>query len=244
MELRMDLNADLGEGCPWDLELLKRVTSASVCCGAHAGTPQEIQATLQAAKQQGVVVGAHPGYPDRAHFGRREQAIDRQAAHALILDQVKQLAAWATPLGVKIQFLKPHGALYNQAQVNPEIAAGVVEAAGNLDLPVLGLPGSYVAAESQKQGVRFLAEGFADRRYTAEGRLAPRTEPGSVLEGPREISTQVERLIQQGIDTLCIHGDTPGAVRLADVVRTAAQAAGAKIFPFLTQVPDLGTSTP
>ena len=231
--LRVDLNADLGEGCPWDQELLKRVTSASICCGAHAGTPEGICATLRAAWQEKVQVGAHPGYPDRDHFGRREQAINRQTAHDLVITQVNTLKGWARPLGVEIRFLKPHGALYNQAQVDAEIAAGVVGAAHALNLPILGMPGSCVAEEARKQDVPFIAEGFADRRYTPEGRLVPRTQPGAVLEDPQQIASQVEHLLTRGIDTLCIHGDSPGAVHLATVVRAAAKHLNARIVAFL-----------
>ena len=233
MGLRIDLNADLGEGCPWDMELLKRVTSASVSCGAHAGVPEDIQATLFAAKAKGVVVGAHPGYPDRVHFGRLERAMTRDESCSMILEQVKRLASWAAPLGIEVCFLKPHGAFYNQAQVEPEIAAGVVQAAIKLGLPLLGLPGSFLEARAKELGVRFLAEGFADRRYTPEGRLVPRTQPDAVLEDPRDISAQAIQLLTRNVDTLCIHGDSPNAVRVADVVRAAIHKAAGRIVSFV-----------
>jgi UPF0271 protein len=230
---RIDINADLGEGCPWDTLLLERVTSASVSCGAHAGAPEQIRATLRTARQRGVIVGAHPGYPDRAHFGREERTIGSDVVRHLIVEQVASLEGWATPLGIRPRFLKPHGALYNQAQREPDIAAGVVSAAAELGLPVLGMPGSCVEIAARNTGVRFVAEGFADRRYTADGRLVPRTEPGALLDDPAEITAQVLELARRGMATLCIHGDSPGAVALAELVIAAARAAGIAIAPFL-----------
>src|SRR4051812_35707267 len=122
----IDLNADLGEGCPWDEAILDHVTSANVCCGAHAGDPETILRTLRAARRRGVVVGAHPGYPDREHFGRQERAISRAEVEALVLEQLDDMERWASEVGVPVRFVKPHGALYNQAQRDPEIAAGLV----------------------------------------------------------------------------------------------------------------------
>lgn len=229
----VDLNADLGEGCPWDVELLARVTSASVCCGAHAGSPEAIVATLRLGQERGVMLGAHPGFADREGFGRREQPIDRAGAESLVVDQVRALQALADPLGVTLRFLKPHGALYNQSQRDPEIAAGVVAAAASLGLPLLGQPHSAVEAAARASGVRFVAEGFADRRYGPDGRLRPRTEPGAVLTDPAEIADQVLRLVEQGIATLCLHGDHAESVPLADLVRRALAGAGIGIGPFL-----------
>jgi UPF0271 protein len=238
----IDLNADLGEGCPWDELLLDRVSSASVSCGAHAGDPGAIRATLRAAWERGVVVGAHPGYSDRASFGRREQALDTADIVRLILEQCQALSHWAAPLGVAIRFLKPHGALYNQAQRDPPIAAGVVEAAQRLGhLPLLGLPGSCVETAAREAGIRFIAEGFADRRYTAEGRLVPRSESGAMLEDPGEVAAHVRALVAQGVATTCIHGDSPNAVALADVVCRAAREAGVSIAPFLARLADPDT---
>ncbi|MBX6316048.1 MAG: LamB/YcsF family protein, partial [Isosphaeraceae bacterium] len=216
----------LGEGCPWDEALLERVTSASICCGFHAGGESTILPTLRAAKDRGVVVGAHPGYPDREGFGRREQAIATAEVERLIREQVVALAAMADRVGVPICFLKPHGALYNQAQRDEAVAAGVIAAASALGLPVLGLPGGQVEALAGTTGVRFLAEGFADRRYRADGQLVPRTEPDALLHDPAEIEAQVLRLVGRGIDTLCLHGDNPDSIRLADLIRSALNRAG------------------
>ncbi len=229
---RIDLNADLGEGCPWDEALLERVSSASVCCGAHAGGPEHIVATLRAARVRGVTVGAHPGFADREGFGRREQVMTAAAVERLVRDQVATLVVLAEPLGVPIRFLKPHGALYNQAQRDPEIARGVVVAAAALGLPILGQPGSAVESQARAVGVRFLAEGFADRRYGADGRLVPRSEPGAVLTEPAAIAEQVRRLVAAGIATLCLHGDHAGSVELADHVRACLDRAGVAVRPF------------
>jgi UPF0271 protein len=219
----IDLNADLGEGCPWDEALLDRVTSASVSCGFHAGDRDTILVTLRAAKARGVDVGAHPGFADREHFGRREQAIGAAEAEALIMEQVESLSRLAAEVGIPLRFLKPHGALYNQAQRDPAVAAGVVAAAAKLRLPVFGQPNSCVAAECGRVGNLFLAEGFPDRRYLDDGRLAPRTEPNATLDDPADVLAQLGRLLRPdlGLATLCLHGDHPASVRLADLIREA-----------------------
>jgi 5-oxoprolinase (ATP-hydrolysing) subunit A len=216
----IDLNADLGEGCPNDRALLERVTSASVCCGAHAGDPASIRATLRVAHELGVVVGAHPGYADREGFGRRERTIEADEVERLILDQVAPLRALAGEFDVTIRFLKPHGALYNQAQRQEAVARGVVAAVTRLGLPLLGQPGTYLETLARERGIRYIAEGFPDRRYRADGSLVPRSEPGAVLQDRREIEAQVVRLVDEGrVTTLCIHGDEPEAVANADRVR-------------------------
>jgi UPF0271 protein len=217
----IDLNADLGEGCPNDLALLDRVTSASISCGAHAGDRGTILATIHAAQARQVVIGAHPGFADRAHFGRREQAISAAEVERLILEQCEHLALLADESGALLRFVKPHGALYNQAQRQAEVAEGVVAAVARLGLPVLGQPGSVLDERARAKGVRFIAEGFPDRRYRADGRLVARTEPDAILSDPSEVETQVVRLVEQGVATLCIHGDDPRAVANADLVRAA-----------------------
>jgi UPF0271 protein len=215
----IDLNADLGEGCPNDLALLGRVTSASICCGAHAGDPESIRTTLVAARELGVVVGAHPGFPDREGFGRRERVVRGVEVERLVLDQFAALRALADGLGVPIRFLKPHGALYNQAQRQEEAARGVVSAVVRLQVPLLGQPGTLLESLAGEQAVRFVAEGFPDRRYRADGSLVPRSEPGAMITEPAEIEAQVVRFVAEGrAATLCIHGDEPEAVANADRV--------------------------
>jgi UPF0271 protein len=214
----IDLNADLGEGASHDAELMGRITSASISCGAHAGDRATILDTLRLAKSRGVCVGAHPGYADREGFGRREMSATAAEVHRLILDQVRELDGLAAGVGLALRFLKPHGALYNQAQRQPEIAFGVLDAAEFLQLPVLGQPGSLLHAEAARRGVRYVTEGFADRRYQADGRLVPRDQPNAHLHDPVEVEAQVLRLVDEGVDTLCLHGDDPGVVAHADVL--------------------------
>ena len=219
MSQTVDINADLGEGFPNDARLLDLVTSASVSCGAHAGDRTTILATFSAAKRRGVPVGAHPGYPDRDHFGRAERTIEAGEVTRLIVEQVGFLRALADEAGVSLRFLKPHGALYNQAQRDEAVARGVVEAVGRLGLPVLGQPGSLLARLATESSIRFVAEGFPDRRYGPDGRLVPRTRPDAILHEPAEVEAQVVRFVAEGLDTLCIHGDDPRAVENAGKVR-------------------------
>jgi UPF0271 protein len=222
----IDVNADLGEGLPNDAALLDLVTSTSVCCGAHAGDAVAIRGTLSAAKARGVAVGAHPGYADREHFGREELTVSAGDVERLIVGQVEALERHALGLGVPVLFVKPHGALYNQAQREPEVARGVIAAVRRLGLPVLGMPGSVLERLAAESGVRFVAEGFPDRRYDADGRLVPRSRPDALLEGPEEVGAQAVRLVGRGLATLCIHGDSPGAVANAEAVREALERNG------------------
>ncbi|GIW87934.1 MAG: UPF0271 protein rni3 [Isosphaeraceae bacterium] len=229
----IDLNADLGEGCPFDAALIERISSANVGCGAHAGDADTIRATLQLARDRAVVVGAHPGYPDREHFGRRSLPLTAQEVRRLVESQVADLRSLAAPLGVAVCYLKPHGALYNQAQSEPEIAEGVLAAAAALGLPLLALPTSLVARRAAAYGVPIVREGFADRRYRPDGLLAPRSEPGAILIDPAEIRAQLDRLLAQGHQTICLHGDHAHSVDLADLVREHLAARGVAIRPFL-----------
>jgi UPF0271 protein len=231
----VDLNADLGEGFPWDEALLERITSASVCCGAHAGDEATISRTLKAARERGVTIGAHPGYFDREHFGRRDQEMTAREVATLIHRQLDDggLIDGLEALGAEWRFLKPHGALYNQAQRDDRHAIGVIQAAKDLRLPVLGQPGSRVEFWAKQSGVRFVAEGFADRRYTPDGRLVPRSEPNAILHDPAEVREQVLRLVERGIETICVHGDNPDSVELADRVRSVLAREGIAIRPFI-----------
>jgi len=230
----IDLNADLGEGCPNDRALLDLVTSASINCGAHAGSPAVIRQTLRDARACGVVVGAHPGYPDRDGFGRRERAIATESVRRLILEQTSALRALAAEAGLPIRFLKPHGALYNQAQREDKIARGAVAAAVELGIPLLGQPGTLLENLAGMAGARYVAEGFPDRRYRDDGSLAPRSEPGAVLHDPREIEAQVIRLVREGrVATLCIHGDDPRAVANAQLARRILEEHGVAIRRFV-----------
>jgi len=223
----IDLNADLGEGFPNDRRLLELVTSASICCGAHAGSREVIRQTLSDALACGVVVGAHPGYRDREGFGRRDQKLKQSRVVGLVSRQLADLIILAKEIDVKVAYVKPHGALYNQAQRQLDVAVPVARAAQIFRLPLFGQPGSLLEAEARKHGVPFVPEGFPDRRYGPDGSLVPRSEFDAVLHDLGEIEAQVLRLVSEGkVATLCIHGDDPRAVANADLVRTVLKKHG------------------
>jgi 5-oxoprolinase (ATP-hydrolysing) subunit A len=231
----IDLNADLGEGFPNDQALLDLVTSASICCNEHAGSVDVIRRTLAQAAERGVVVGAHPGYRDREGFGRREQALTEETLRQLIRDQLGFIKSLADEAGLVVRFLKPHGALYNQAQREPEIARGVIASLdGESPLPLIGQPGSLLEQMAAARSMPYIPEGFPDRRYRDDGSLVPRTEPGAVLREPADIEDQVLRLVDGGrVATLCIHGDDPRAVGNAKLVRRILTRRGISIRSFL-----------
>ena len=206
----IDLNADVGEGFPNDLALLALVSSANISCGAHAGDPHVIRETIEGAVTHAVCIGAHPGFADREGFGRREQNLTTSEVTELIRRQVEALMDLAAEVGGAVRYLKPHGALYNQAQRDPEIARGVIAAASEFRLPpLLGQPGSVVESLAKDHGITYIAEAFPDRRYRHDGIAAPRSEPGAMLHDERAIEEQVIRLAQEGnAATLCIHGTT------------------------------------
>lgn len=243
----MDLNADLGEGGPCDRELLEVVTSTSVACGYHAGDPATMLATARTAAALGVAVGAHPSFPDREGFGRRVVAMAADSLMAVVADQIGAMAAAATAAGTEIGFVKPHGALYNQAAARAEVAAPVVAATAAAGLALLGPPGSEMHRQAEQSGVRFFCEAFADRAYAPDGTLVERRSPGAVIHGATEVAARALRLAVDGevaaVDgttlrvaahSLCLHGDTPGAVRLARAVRSALEGAGVTVAPFLS----------
>ena len=216
----LDWNADLGEGSPHDAEVMAAVTTVNVCCGAHAGDPGLIRRTLELAKRHDVTVNAHPGYFDREHFGRRELDLPPGELAAQLQYQLGGLLALARVAGVTVVGLKPHGALYHQAGRDPAVARVVAAAALLNGLGLVGLPGSALQSAAEALRVPYRREGFADRRYRADGTLVPRTEPGAVLDDPVEAAGQIARLAASGvIDTVCVHGDHPGAAAFARAVR-------------------------
>lgn len=222
----IDLNADLGEGAGFDSRLMPLVTSANVCCGLHAGGPGEIARTLGLAHKHRVAVGAHPGYADRESFGRTEMELGNQDLVALCVYQLGALDAMAAALGLSVQYVKPHGALYNQACRDRRVADLVVIAAAQLRLPVVGLPGSELEAACHDR-VAFFAEGFADRRYRSDGSLVPRSESNAFIDNVTEAVEQVDWLIRdRGVKTICVHGDNPDAVVFTQGVRDALLARG------------------
>jgi 5-oxoprolinase (ATP-hydrolysing) subunit A len=230
--MEVDLNCDLGEGGSHDDALMGLVSSANVACGFHAGDAATALAALQAASRHGVQAGAHPGFADREHFGRRE--LDRAEKHVLAdcLYQVGALAGLARAVGWPIRHLKPHGALYNLACRDDAYARPVIQAAELFQLPVLGLPGSRLQALSAGR-CPFVAEGFADRRYQADGSLVPRSQPGAFVEDPDEAVRQVEWLLRDwGVQTICVHGDNPEAVVFVRRLREALTRQGILIHAF------------
>lgn len=228
----IDLNADLGEGAGFDAELMPLITSANVCCGLHAGGPWEVMQTLLLAMKHGTTVGAHPGYADRENLGRRELELQEQEILVLCTYQLGGLATMAEELGLAVKYLKPHGALYNQACRDRAIAEQVVTAATAWNLPVVGLPGSQLEAACRDR-LPFIPEGFADRRYRPDGSLVPRTEPDAFVDDPDEAVKQVEWLIREkGVRTICVHGDNPEAVAFTRAVREALLARGVTLKPF------------
>ncbi|MBN9118421.1 MAG: LamB/YcsF family protein [Planctomycetes bacterium] len=230
--MEIDLNADLGEGASFDAELMPLVTSANVCCGLHAGGPSEIAKTLVLANTFGVSVGAHPGYADREHFGRREFELGNQEMVALCVYQLGATIALANVLGLTVRYVKPHGALYNQACRDRRIADLLVVGLAQFELPVLGLPNSQLAEACAGQ-VPFISEGFADRRYRPDGSLVPRSEPDAFVHDPDEAVKQAEWLVREkGVRTICVHGDNPEAVAFTRTVRDALLARGITLKSF------------
>ncbi|WP_337060151.1 LamB/YcsF family protein [Kineococcus sp. G2] len=248
----MDLNADVGESFGrWTLgddeALLDVVTSANVACGFHAGDPTVLRRTCELAAARGVAVGAQVGYRDLAGFGRRFVDVAPAELTDDVLYQIGALQALARVAGTRVTYLKPHGALYNALVHHEAQAAAVVEAVRRYDpaLAVLGLPGSRFLDLAGRAGLRTVAEAFADRAYTPAGTLVPRTEPGAVLHDADEIARRCARLATEGrvraVDgsdvevaaaSICVHGDTPGAVGIARRVRAALEGAGAPLAPF------------
>lgn len=230
--MQIDLNSDLAEGCGFDADLMPLITSANLCCGFHAGDAATALAALKLAQKNGVHVGAHPGHADREHFGRRELTLKEEEIFELVLYQVGALAGLAQAAGVRLHYLKPHGALYNQAFRDDHFARPIMAAAEILRLPVVGLPGSRLAAMC-RTGSGFIAEGFADRRYRADGSLVPRAAPDAFVDDVEEAVAQGQRLIaEQGIRTLCVHGDNPKALDFVRGLRAAFERRGILIRAF------------
>ena len=238
----MDLNADLGEGFgAWrlgdDEALLDVVTSANVACGFHAGDPSTMRRVCAAASARGVAIGAQVGYRDLAGFGRRRIDYDPDELRDDLLYQIGALDAFARLAGSRVGYVKPHGALYNTAVRDERQAGAVVAAVAGYDasLPVLGLPGSALLRLAAEAGLRPVEEGFADRRYCPDGTLTPRTEPDALLTGTGEVVAQALRLATGTgrVASLCLHGDTPGAVTLARAVRAALEDADVPLAPFV-----------
>jgi UPF0271 protein len=217
----LNLNADLGEGAGEDEAILAQVDSACVGCGVHAGSASISLATVSRCRALGVEVGAHPGYDDRPNFGRVEVPISVEEIEALVAFQVAGLAAVAT-----LAFVKAHGALYRRCQVDRAAADALARVAKRHGAGLVGQPGFEIIAAADRAGIPGYREGFADRRVLPDGTLAPRHEPGSVLEPERAVEQAVRMAHSGQYDTICIHGDTPGAAVVAAAVRRALDSAG------------------
>jgi UPF0271 protein len=243
--LSVDLNADVGEGMD-DAELLPYVTSANVACGVHAGDPTTMDQTVLTALSRGVRVGAHPGYPDRANFGRVFIEMSADDIENLIVYQVGALAGFVRSRGGTLTHVKPHGALYHSAGEFPDVARAIAEGVRRVgtDLVLVGAAGSLLIGAGEDAGLAIAEEAFADRRYRSDGTLVPRGEPGALLLDPDEAAEQAVGLARDGVavaqdgtrvtvraDTICLHGDTPGAVEIAKRIHERFRDAGIRIAP-------------
>lgn len=252
--MHVDINADTGESYGrWalgdDERLLEIVTSANIACGFHAGDPATLVRTCQAAIARGVAIGAQVAYHDLVGFGRRFIDVSPRDLYADVLYQIGALSGIARTNGGRIRYVKPHGALYNAVVVDTAQAQAIVDAVVDYpeDLAVLGLPGSEFLRLGEAAGLHVVTEAFADRAYTTDGQLVPRRERGSVIDDPQEVVSRVVRLVTTGFleatdgsdvevraDSVCLHGDTPGAVELAAAVRTALQDKGVTVTSFVS----------
>lgn len=243
----IDLNADMGE---YNTEkerqneaaLMPLVSSCSIACGGHTGTEETMQATVRLAKSHSVRAGAHPSYPDHEGFGRRSIDIPRDELEASLRTQIQNLKNILDTNGLEANHIKPHGALYNDAAKNIDLARLIARASGNTAL--VGPPGSALEQAASESGLQFFSEGFVDRRYLASGALTPRSMDGAIIKDVTERAAQATAIAQQEsfkaadgdlclrVDTLCIHSDSPGAVETATQVRHALETKGFSIRPF------------
>lgn len=250
-EKKVDLNCDIGEGFgPWRIavapEVMERISSANIACGFHAGDPMVMEETVNLCKKYGVAVGAHPGLPDLMGFGRREMKITFKEARNYILYQVGALWAFCMSAGVELQHVKAHGALYNMAAYDKNLAQGIIEALLSFrPRPILlALSGSLLARLGEEAGLKVAHEVFADRAYNSDGTLTPRNRAGAVLDDPQIIAQRVIRMVKNGevetidgsvikvkADSVCIHGDNPKAKEIIIYLSEALEKAGIEVVP-------------
>ena len=242
--ITVDLNCDMGEGYPSDARLMPLVTSANVACGFHASDPATMHRTVSLARQHGVAVGAHPSFPDRSGFGRRLMAASPEEVRDDVTYQIGAVWAFCRAEGVRLAHVKAHGALYNAAADDPALARAICEAVRAVDpsLAVVCLARSRMAQLTRELGLTCVEEAFADRAYTAAGALVSRRLPGAVIEDEGEVAERASRMVREKrvvamdgtvvpleAQTLCVHGDTPGAERLAAAIRARLEADGVTI---------------
>ena len=251
--MRIDLNSDLGESFgPWpmgqDAALMDSISSANVACGFHAGDPGTMRATIALAREKGVAIGAHPGFPDLVGFGRREMKATAAEVYDLVLYQVSALAGMASAQGVRLQHVKAHGALYNMACRDRALADAIAHAVAAFDgsLILFGLPDSELLHAGEAAGLRVAAEVFADRAYDPDGSLTSRAKAGSVIHDTQRVVDRAIKMVRDSkvvavdgstialqADTICLHGDTPGAADHARAVRKGLEAAGIQVSSFI-----------
>jgi 5-oxoprolinase (ATP-hydrolysing) subunit A len=245
--MRIDLNADLGEGVGDDAAMMGIVSSANIACGGHAGGPEEMHAALTTARAKGVAAGAHPGYPDRANFGRMVLPMTADAVTRMVAHQVGAACGMAALAGHRVTYVKAHGALYNLAATDADVAAAIARAvrAVNGGLAILCLSGSVAERVSRDMGLTVAAEVFADRAVQPDGTLVPRGVAGAVIHDPQVVVDRAIAMLRDGVvtatdgtrlpmamDSICLHGDTPGAVSIARALRAGLTAAGWRIAAF------------
>lgn len=243
---QIDLNADLGErpeAFAHDAALLREVTSVNVACGGHAGDGTSMRTILKLAKECGVAVGAHPSFPDRENFGRIELTMDADDLRRTLEEQIRALLAIAEEVGIRVQHVKPHGALYHSANHDPQVARTIASVVGAIDssLVIVGQAGSPVLPIYRESGLRTASEAFADRAYESNGELRDRRLPGALLETPQEAALQALDIVngfvktadgnqlQVAVDTLCIHSDTPNSLATAREIRAQLSKAGVSV---------------
>ncbi len=251
--MRIDLNSDLGESFGrWtlgnDAELMKSITSANIACGYHAGDPVVMRDTVRMAREHGVAVGAHPGLPDLAGFGRRNMAVSPKEVETFVVYQIGALAALAAAEQVRLRHVKVHGALYHMAVKDRTLADAIAAAVRSVDpdLILFALPATELSRAAEAAGLTVVREGFADRAYEADGSLTPRSRPGAVIQSAEDVIGRAVRMARDGIvratngsdivmriDTLCTHGDTPGSHELTRQLRAGLEAEGITV-----QAPD------
>jgi len=245
----IDINSDLGEGAGTEMALMPLITSANIACGGHAGNENTMRTTVELAIRNKVAIGAHPGYPDRERFGRMPMDMPARELIESIRRQIDSLVGVASRMGARVTHVKAHGALYNQGERDATIARniifGIQAATGGHELVIVAPPGSAMVEEATGAGMKVAREGFVDRRYEADGTLQSRSIAGSVLTDPAEAVQQALSFVKSGgvtavdgsflklaVDTLCVHGDTPGAPDIARAVRDAFAKAKVKVTPF------------
>lgn len=216
----IDFNADIAEGCPHDAELMQYVQSVNIACATHAGSPVIMVQALREAKARNLRVGAHPGYFDRENFGRQEVKVTPEELYYNVIYQLAALKSLAEEVGIAVAYVKPHGAKYHQVGRDRSLAKAMVDAARKFGLAIMGQPGTVIEAVCKTNGVHYLKEGFADRRYLPDGTLVPRTQHDAMLYDPHEAVKQIRWLVEAfGVDSICVHGDEPKAVTFVRELR-------------------------